>query len=509
MTLGLNWAKILPASLAAPREQTMLDFKKIRKNFPRALAVVQTKRKIYTNKTLSYVRRYPYRAFAATLFAFLLIMILGNLFFAPKPVPENKIVAAKEVHIYKIGSAPQILFQGKVEKAGVVKIVAQAPGIVQNINVFEGEDVAKGTNILSLATNYSGGNVLSIARQIAGVQLKNANNTYDLQSDTIAKQREVAAKNKTNSDAMRQITIQSASDTQALLDLQTTIVNGINASIINLEQTNVGGINDAAILQSKELLAQYQAVMVQTRVSFGNLQIQANQISADSADLQYQIALKQLDLQEKNLKMGLKLAGLQYNMAQVNEATMFPSSPFAGVVDKIFVHVGDNVNPGTLLAQISGISETAEIVVSVPQDIARNISRFEPSVLYIGGKSINVLPTYISQNATNGILYAVIYDLDESLVLQLTDNAYIEVKVPIGTANTTNLDPYVPLDSVSQTQEEAFVYIVDDKNIARAKKVNLGQIQGRYVQILDGLFDNASVILERNVVDGDNIKIVE
>ena len=43
--------------------------------------------------------------------------------------------------------------------------------------------------------------------------------------------------------------------------------------------------------------------------------------------------------------------------------------------------------------------------------------------------------------------------------------------------------PFVPLDAVVQTQEKAFVYVVDSKNVARAKKVTLGNIQGRYVEI--------------------------
>ncbi len=487
----------------------MLNLKKLRKNFPRALTEVKTRRKIYTKRVVTYIRKNPYKAFGVTLLVFLFIMILGNLFFAPKPAAEENNVVVKSVNIYKVGIAPQILYQGKIDKSGVVKIVAQTPGIVQNINVTEGQQVDKGTNILSLSTNYSGGNAASIARQIAGVQLKNAKDTYTLQKDIIAKQREAAAKNQSNAVAIREITAQSTTDTQALLDLQTTIVNGIAANIQNLETTNVGGINDAAILQSKQLLSQFQGAMVQTRASFENLQIQSNQTSSDAADLQYQIALRQLDLQEKNLKMSLQLAGLQFNMAQVNEATFFPSAPFAGTVDKIFVNVGQNVNPGDILAQISGFAQNVEIVVNVPENIATKVSYFEPSILYINGKLISMLPTYISQDATDGVLYSVIYNLDESFAQQLTDKAFIKVRVPIGVANTSNFDPYVPLDSVSQTQDEAFIYIMDDKNTARVVKVTLGDIQGSFVHVLSGLPEDASIILDRNVIEGEKVRTAQ
>lgn len=485
----------------------MISIKKLRKKFPWQLSSHWEKRKVYIGKTIRFVQKNPYKALAATLFLFLILMILGNLFFTPKPTIQDKTVPAKVAHIYKVGSAPQIIYQGKVEKAGVIKIVAQTSGIVQSINVYEGQEVAKGTNILSLSTNYSGGNVLSVARQIAGVQLSTASDSYNLQKDTIVKQRKLADNNKENATILRNIVMQSTIDTQALLDLQTTVVNGIVANISDLEQTNVGGINDSAILQAKQMLTQYQGAMVQTRTAFGNLQVQSNQTSENNTLLQYQIALQQLDLQEKNLNMSLQLSKLQYNMALVNEATMFPSAPFGGSVDKIFVHVGDNVNPGTLLAQISGFSQAVEIVANVPQDIAEKISRFEPSNLYMGEKKVSMLPTYVSKDATSGILYSVIYALDESFAQGLTDAAFINVEIPIGVADTTDIDPYIPLDAIVQTQEEAFVYIVDEKNIARVRKITLGQIQGRYVQVLSGLPQNAQVILDRNVIDGDKISV--
>src|SRR3989344_5071833 len=143
----------------------MIFIKKLRKNLPWQLSSHWEKRKIYTGKTLRFIQKNPYRALATTLFLFLILMVLGNLFFAPKPISQDKTFPAKVAHIYKVGSAPQITYQGKIEKTGVIKIVAQTAGIVQSINAYEGQEVAKGTNILSLSTNYSGGNVLSIARQ--------------------------------------------------------------------------------------------------------------------------------------------------------------------------------------------------------------------------------------------------------------------------------------------------------------------------------------------------------
>jgi multidrug efflux pump subunit AcrA (membrane-fusion protein) len=434
-------------------------------------------------------------------------MIVGNVFFAPKPPATEGSTASKKVQVYSVGKAAEISYQGKIEKSGVVKIVAQAPGIVSAINVSEGENIAQGTNILSLASNYSGGNTLALSAQIAGTSYQNAKDTYNTQKDIINKQKELADKNKDNADLMRQISGQSATDAQSLAALDQEIVDSINASIDALEASNVGGANDAAILQAKQGLSQFQAALNQTNASQKSLSLQANDTSNNIATLQHDIAVKQLDLQAKTLDMTLEVSRLQYNMALVAQASMYPSAPFSGVVDKIFVHVGDAVNPGTPLAQISGNSQHAEIVVMVPSDVARNISYFEQSTIDMGKKKLQMFPTSVSRDATSGTLYSVIYDLGDAIPGDLTDSAYVGVRIPIGAADTTNIDPFVPLDAVFQTQEEAFIYVVGSNNIAKSYKIRLGQIQGNYVEALTGVPKNAKIILNRNVIEGDKVEI--
>jgi multidrug efflux pump subunit AcrA (membrane-fusion protein) len=485
----------------------MKQINKIKKNLFKFLLTINKKGKKIIKKILLFIQRKPFTAFFLVLGIFLFLMIVGNVLFSPKPEAVQNTNLPKKVQIYKLGSAPEISYQGKVEKIGVVKIIAQSVGIVSDINVSEGDAVDAGTNILSLSTTYSGGNVPSISRQIAQDQYENIKETYNTQIDIIKNQRETADKNKENTDLLRQITSQSAVDTQAVADLDKTIVDGIEANIKSLEASNVNGSNDQQILGAKQSLAQFQGLLAQTNASFKNLQIQTNSNSSDTSGLAYQTALKQLDIQQKSLTTSLDIARLSYNIALINEAKMFPSSPFAGTVNKIFVHVGDDVKEGTVLANISGSNQHVKIVVNVPGDIAKNISSFESSTLYVGDKTITMLPTSISKDATNGTLYSVIYVLDDSLAPKLTDATYINVKIPVGVADTTNIDPFIPLDSVVQTQEEAFVYVAD-KNIVKIRKITLGQIQGRFVEVLSGLPNNSEVILNRNVIEGDKIQVI-
>lgn len=470
--------------------------------------IAKKRLKIYSKKVYVYSQHHPFRALFFVLALFLLLTILGNVFLAPKPEVTKEEEIVKEVEVHSVGSAAQVTYQGKIEKTGVVKIVAQTPGIVSEINVTEGNHIVRGTRILSLSSNYQGGNALSVARQIAGTTYANAKNTYDDQKEIIAKQRELTNKNSDNAVLMRDIAAQSASSTRDLASLNQDIVDTIEANLEELEATNIGGVNDAAILQTKQALAQFQSALIQTTSSYRNLEIQSNSASNDTANLQRDIALKQLDIQEKALKMNLDIAGLQLRMAQINEANMFPVSPFTGVVDRVFVVKGQSVNPGTVLAQISGDKQFAQLIVNVPEDIAKNISVYEPSVLYFdNGEVAELMPQHVSRDATTGVLYSVIYDLGDPRVSSLTDSAYIEVKIPIGAPDTLEIDPYIPIDSIVQTQDKAVIYVVD-RDRAKAVEVVLGQIQGRYVQVLSVLPENAKVILNRDVINGDKVKVI-
>jgi len=426
---------------------------------------------------------------------------LGNIIFSPKPEAQKNLSAPKKVDVFKLGLAPQVSFQGKVEKSGVIKIVAQTGGIVNNINVSEGQQVYQGTNILSLSTNYQGGNALSLARQIAQDQYSNVKDTFQQQGDIIGKQKDLANKNHDNQVLLQQIASSSVIDTQGLLNLNRGVLDSLRAALATAP-------DNATKLSLQAQISQFQSAVNQTNSALQNLQVQTNQTSVDSTQQQHDVTVEQLDLQRKALDMSLDMSRLQYNLALVNEANMFPVSPFAGTVDRILVHVGDNVLSGTVLANISGATQHVKVVVSVPADIAKNMSAIEPSILQIGNEQVEMRPSYVSQDATNGTLYSVIYDLDDSLTPRLTDSTYVDVKIPIGMGDTINEDPFIPLDSVVQTQEEAFVYIVGNNNIAKVKKISLGQIQGRFVEVLSGLSSESQVILNRNVIEGDKVQVV-
>jgi len=458
-------------------------------------------------RTTVFVRRRPFASFFIAL-ALLFLVMAANTFLAPKAQEVKKEPVVKSVAVYQIGSAPKTNILAQVEKSGVVQIVAQTPGIVGQINVFEGQQVGKGANLIQLSSNYSGGNAAGVGAAIAQEQYKQVVDTFDTQKDIIKKQREIAEKTDANSDALRDITNQSISDTQGVIDLNDSILSSLNANITNLEATNVGGVNDAAILQTKQLKSQFLSANSQLRMGLRNSQFQASGDKPPAAlsDLQREITLRQLDIQEKSLNVNLEISRLQAAMAAINASMFHPVAPFAGTIERVHVQVGDLVNPGTILLTLAGNKQETTVVAKVPGKIARSLSQFEASTIYIDNTSVKVMPAFISQEATYGQLYSVIFTIPAEYQDKLTDGEFIRIEAPIGLPNTGSTVPFVPIDSVYQTQERAFVYVVSD-NAAVAKEVKLGEVIGNDVEVESGLSSGDSVILNRNIIAGDKVTV--
>ena len=173
---------------------------------------------------------------------------------------------------------------------------------------------------------------------------------------------------------------------------------------------------------------------------------------------------------------------------------MYPASPFAGKVERVFVKVGQAVNPGTPLVTFSGKSENLTVVAYVPQTIAKSISKLEKSTVFIGGKALQLYPDYISGEAVSGQNYVAIYSIPAEYQTMLTDKGYVSVSIPVGYPDTGKVAPYIPLDSVHQTQESAYVYVIENGKTA-ARTIELGAVYGQFVEVKSGLKDADIVIL--------------
>lgn len=451
------------------------------------------------NKASVFVKRKPFTSLLIAFGLFLLVLIAGRVF-GQAPAEQPKTAAAKAVSVYGIGDTPKATFQAKIEKSGVVKVMAQAGGIVQYISAKEGEKVGKGQQLVSLSSNYQGGNASSVQRQIAQTQYQTSLDTYGLQTDLIQKQRDVATTSAENEQKLRDISRDSLDETGSQMDATQSMIDQMKSQLSSAAPDEQPTIQ-ASINQAQSGLDQLRAAQRSTDYSSSN-----DNPPAKLANLQKDISLKQLDIQEKTQSLNKEVSRLQLSLAYVNEATMYPASPFAGTVDRVYVKEGQSVSPGTVLASVTSDDVKATAVLNVPENVATLLAAGEPSELIVGKKKVAITPYHVSTEATDGQMYSVFYDIPEKYQKALSDGEYVSISVPVSKPKTTSTDPFIPIDSVYQSQESAFVLVAND-NKAETRSVKLGKVFGSYVEVLSGIRSGDQVIVDRNVVAGDKVTV--
>jgi len=455
-------------------------------------------------KSVVFLQKRPFVSFFLALGMLLALIIIGNVIRGINKKAPTQPEITKTVQTYTIGKSPSITVQAKIEKSGVVKILAQTSGIVDSVIVSEGQAVNRGTGVVSLASTYSGASAPGIQAQLAKTQYQNVLDTYDTQKQSVALQKELAETNRENTEQLRIIAERSIGDTQELLRYNETMLNLVNQSIGNTPSDSQVGQFGNPLQQSR---AQLLATVVQVRAQLRGLeqQIDTNRAPNKLSNIQRDLAIKQLSIQEKAIDLQKESARLSSALAGIHESLMRPASPFNGVVQRMYVRPGQSVNPGTPIATVSQSNHPITAVATVPFVIAQSIATGDSSTLMIGKKKLSLKPDFVSTDATDGQLYSVKYTIPDEYEQSVTDGQTVSVSIPVGSAPTGTASPFVPLDSVYQTQTESFVYTIQgDKAVA--KKIMLGNVFGRFVEVESGLGAGETIILSRNVIENDHVR---
>ena len=286
------------------------------------------------------------------------------------------------------------------------------------------------------------------------------------------------------------------------------LLTQVDTQLNNLINNNSGGSNDSVILQTRQSKAQVQQGINSLKSAIRNADFSTNTDNPPTqiSNITHDITTRQLELQEKALTLNKEVSQLMFSLASVTEAMMFPSAPCSGSVQKVHVHIGEQVSPGTPLVTIYAPTGNVKVVTKIASNIAKQISKLEMAHLYIEGQDITGTPDFISTEVTDGKLYRVVFNIPDNLKKNLTDGEFISVELPISTNTTSEAFPFVPLDSVFQTQDSAYLYIAQgDRAVSRT--VTLGEVIGTDVEIKDGLKKGDKVILNRNVLAEDRITI--
>lgn len=449
-------------------------------------------------------------AFFGFLIIIFVLILAGNYLRKPELVTTVVESTPKSVQVSGIGENPRVQVSAKIEKSGVIRLIAQSNGVVQAIHKSEGSRIGRGQWIITLSNNYQGANIPAISRQIAQKNSEFTELNYPVQLEMIKKRREIADLVDGQSDKLRDIAQQSIEDTKGLISLNEEILNSLNAQIEFLETS---GASESDIMTAKQGKAGLLTGLNALKSALRNTEYQADEDNEPGqlANKSRELTIKQLDIEERSLNLNLEISKLNLRLAQINESFMYPASPVNGVVERIYVKIGDAVNPGTVIATISSDKTAVTAVASVPRELANSISPIEKSKVRIGSITLDLSPRYVSAEPTEGNMHAVLYSIPDEFVDQLNNNTYIVVEIPVSKPKSAAAVPFVPLDAIFQTQTDAYVFIASASAngplIAQSRTVELGEVIGSYVRINSGLQTGDQVIINRNIIAGDTITI--
>lgn len=214
------------------------------------------------------------------------------------------------------------------------------------------------------------------------------------------------------------------------------------------------------------------------------------------------VTLQQLDqarLNAKNAAARLKQAKVKIGDANVK-------APFNGIVNKKFIEQGAYVSPGNQLFEIVDVSKLKLGVTVNESQVAQLKVGNKVDILtsVFPGEKFNGKISFIAPQADNTLNFPVEIELNSNPQNKLKAGMYgtAVFEFPAQAASIT-----VPRTAFIGSVSSNKVYILENGNTARERKVVAGRVVGDMVEILDGLKEGEMVITsgQINLVDGTKV----
>ncbi|MFN6528837.1 efflux RND transporter periplasmic adaptor subunit [Nostoc sp. ChiSLP03a] len=253
-------------------------------------------------------------------------------------------------------------------------------------------------------------------------------------------------------------------------------------------------------------LAEQGAVSRQASNQFANRLANAK-TSLDAIDSRIQAQRASILQAEKSLQQ-----------SNVNTQTQQPQSdkitaPFSGTVGNIPVKVGDLVNTSTPLVNITQ-NRPLEVNISVPLQQGPQLRKGMPvEVMNTQGQKLGRSRIFfIAPNASNETQTILIKALFDNTNGQLRADQLVRTRV------FWNQRPgvLIPTTAMTRVGGDTFVYVVEtetspqgvSQQVARQRRVKLGEIKGNNYQVIEGLQPEDKVIISGLLNLRDGVAIV-
>ncbi len=239
-------------------------------------------------------------------------------------------------------------------------------------------------------------------------------------------------------------------------------------------------------------LAQAQAALTEATAREAEAQTRYQRI----ADLFQRKVVPKASLDEATANRDAAVARLkaaQAGLVSAQQGVAYTEirAPYAGVVTRRLVQVGETVSPGTPL--MSGLSlQFLRVTVDVPQSIIDQVRRIKQAGVYIGDRRIEANKVTIFPEASSpSSTFRARLELPENAT-DLYPGMFVKVGLVVGEARRL----LVPNQAVVERSEVSAVYTVDSSGRVSMQQVRLGDRLGDSTEILAGLNAGDRVALD-------------
>lgn len=230
---------------------------------------------------------------------------------------------------------------------------------------------------------------------------------------------------------------------------------------------------------------------------------EANVQKAFSEKSKAEAAVKVAIDQKSEMAAGVKQSEAAYEVTNVDVKDAVVRAPYDGIIVDTLIDVGDMASPGMPLVLMESSAYSMEIhvderkksLIKIGADLPVTIEALNKTVT---GKVTEISPRIDQASRTFRIKIGIPSHPN------VASGMFGYVDFPDGAEKTM----YIPKLAVYEWSQLKAVYVVDDKNIAHLRYVELGKENGTQIEILSGLEEGEQIITSNIEKVADQTKVV-
>ncbi|MDA3839856.1 MAG: efflux RND transporter periplasmic adaptor subunit [Patescibacteria group bacterium] len=297
-------------------------------------------------------------------------------------------------------------------------------------------------------------------------------------------------------------TVSSVDFSETTLSTQISKFNQLRISILGIE-AKTKSLEQS--IENIEINSKADIDRLDNSLAAAKNQIKLSEIALQNTELGLEKTKNAKDQQIISAEIAQNNTLGQLNLARQRAGDLSINSPISGIVTKKMIEVGQEVSPGTQIGEISKL-DLIKIIIMLPYDEAYRIKTGDGVLIE------NKFKGFISQinpsadSLSKKVEVEIAYDNENK---DLIAETFVNIDIPTNkNIKSKNNFFLLPLKAVSISQNENFVFL-NENGIAVKRKVEIGEVQNNLVEIITGLSEEDSLIIEgnKNLNDGDKIEI--